>query len=62
MYELLVKNGKIVTADSVKEGDIAVKDGKIAAILSPGVEVEAERSSMRAVSMCSLERSIRTRI
>lgn len=37
MYELLVKNGKIVTADSVKEGDIAVKDGKIAAILSPGV-------------------------
>lgn len=43
MYELLVKNGKIVTADSVKEGDIAVKDGKIAAILSPGVEVEAEK-------------------
>ena len=43
MYELLVKNGKIVTADSVKEGDIAVKDGKIAAILAPGVEVEAEK-------------------
>ena len=50
MYEKEEKNvrttrekWKIVTADSVKEGDIAVKDGKIAAILAPGVEVEAEK-------------------
>lgn len=43
MYELLVKNGKIVTADSVEDGNIAVKDGKIAAILSPGEEPEAEK-------------------
>ena len=39
----VMKNGKIVTADSVEDGNIAVKDGKIAAILSPGEEPEAEK-------------------
>lgn len=29
MYDLIIKNGKIVTVDSVIEGDIAIKDGKI---------------------------------
>lgn len=33
MYDVLVKNGKIVTAEAVFEGGIAVKDGKIAAVL-----------------------------
>lgn len=28
-YDLLIKNGTIVTADSVVQGDIAIKDGKI---------------------------------
>ena len=28
MYDLLVKNGKIVTAEAVYEGNVAVKDGK----------------------------------
>ncbi|WP_262177091.1 allantoinase [Saccharococcus sp. Marseille-Q5394] len=28
-YDLIIKNGKIVTAESVIQGDIAVKDGKI---------------------------------
>ena len=36
MYDVLVKNGKIVTADSVIEGNVAVKDGKIAAVLTAG--------------------------
>lgn len=43
MYDLLIKNGKIVTADSVTEGNIAVKEGKIAAILAKGEEVEAAK-------------------
>ena len=34
MYDLLIKNGKIVTAESVTDGNIAVKDGKIAAVLA----------------------------
>ena len=41
MYDILVKNGKIVTADSVTYGNIAIKDGKIAAVLASGVEPEA---------------------
>ena len=41
MYDVLVKNGKIVTADSVTDGNIAIKDGKIAAVLASGVEPEA---------------------
>jgi allantoinase len=43
MFDVLIKNGKIVTADAVKEGNILVKDGKIAAVLDAGVEVEAEK-------------------
>ncbi|WP_077612327.1 allantoinase AllB [Clostridium sp. Marseille-P2415] len=43
MYDLLVKNGKIVTTDCVFQGNIAVKGGKIAAILIAGEEPEAEK-------------------
>lgn len=41
MYDLLVKNAKIVTAEDIAEGMIAVKDGKIAAVLAPETEAEA---------------------
>ena len=43
MYDVLVKNGKIVTADSVIEGNVAIKDGKIAAVLTAGCEPEAAK-------------------
>ena len=43
MYDILVKNGKIVTADAVTAGNIAVKDGRIAAVLAEGIEPEASR-------------------
>lgn len=43
MYNLLIKNGKIVTAEGVAEGNIAINDGKIAAILLVGDEPEAEK-------------------
>ena len=41
MYDLIIKNGKLVTPDRVYEADIAVKDGKYAAFLAPGTEAEA---------------------
>ena len=41
MYDLIIKNGKLVTPDRVYETDIAVKDGKYAAFLAPGTEAEA---------------------
>ena len=43
MFDVLIKNGKIVTADYISEGNIAVKDGKIAAVLEAGVEPEAKK-------------------
>ena len=43
MYDLFIKNGKLVTPEMVQDGGIAVKDGKIAAVLAPGVDVEAEK-------------------
>lgn len=43
MYDLLIKNGKLVTPELVQEGNVAVKDGKIAAILAVGEEPEATR-------------------
>ena len=31
-FDLLIKNGTIVTADTNAQGDIAIKDGKIAEV------------------------------
>lgn len=36
-YDLIIKNGQIVTVDSVVQGDIAIKDGKI---ISAGKSIE----------------------
>ena len=35
MYDLIIKNGKLVTPDRIYEADIAVQDGKYAAFLTP---------------------------
>lgn len=43
MFDLLVKNGKLVTSDAIQEGSIAVRDGKIAAILAPGETAPAKK-------------------
>mgnify|MGYP001214746174 CR=1 FL=1 len=43
MYDLLINNGKIVTPENVLDGNIAVKDGKIAAVLAPSIEPEAKK-------------------
>lgn len=42
MYDLLIKNGKLVTADRIYEADVAINDGKYAAILAPNTSVEAK--------------------
>ncbi|WNS76912.1 allantoinase [Bacillus sp. DTU_2020_1000418_1_SI_GHA_SEK_038] len=39
-YDLIIKNGTIVTADSTVQGDIAIKDGKIQEV-SVGKSIEA---------------------
>ncbi|MFS0690368.1 allantoinase [Sporosarcina sp. 179-K 8C2 HS] len=41
-YDLIIKNGKIVTAESIIQGDIAIKDGKIKEV-SPSLEGSADR-------------------
>lgn len=43
MYDLLIKNGRIVTAENVTAGNVAVKGDRIAAVLLPGEEPEAAR-------------------
>lgn len=43
MYDMVIKNGKIVTKDTVAKGTIGVKHGKIAAILADGIEAEADK-------------------
>ncbi len=43
-YDLIIRNGNIVTADSIVQGDIAVKDGKIAEVsVGKSIEISAER-------------------
>ncbi len=42
-YDLLIKNAKIVSARSTESGCIAVKDGKIAAIVADSTGLEAVR-------------------
>ena len=66
MYDLLIKNGKLVTPELVQEGNVAVKDGKIAAILAVGEEPVSDSSNRctgkirlpgRNRHSCTLERS-----
>lgn len=42
MYDVLIKNGKVVTSDDVLEANVVVKDGKVAAVTSWGEEPEAK--------------------
>lgn len=41
MYDIIIKNGRIVTRDRVYPGDVCIREGKIAAILAPGSGVGA---------------------
>ena len=41
-YDLLLAGGTVVFENGEKKANIAVKDGKIAAILAPGFKVDAE--------------------
>ena len=43
MFDLLVKNGRLVCSDGVKEGNLAVRDGKIVALLPVGQEAESRK-------------------
>jgi allantoinase len=43
MYDLIIRNGKIVTADSIVQGDIAINEGKIKEV-SVGTKIEATAS------------------
>ena len=41
-YDLVIRNGRIVTVDRQLEGDVAVKDGRIAAV-EPGIKAKGTR-------------------
>jgi len=41
MFDLAIKNGKIVTSDRIYEATICIEKGKIAAIISPDKKLEA---------------------
>jgi dihydropyrimidinase len=41
MFDLLIKNGTVITASETFRADVAVKDGKIAALLENGSSAEA---------------------
>ena len=43
MYDVLIRNGELVQADSTTAGDIAIRDGRICALLAPGEAAEAKR-------------------
>ncbi|MCI8506802.1 MAG: allantoinase AllB [Lachnospiraceae bacterium] len=42
MFDLCVKNGKIISSKTVLEGELYVKDGKVAAIAAPGSNLESK--------------------
>lgn len=43
MFNLVIKNGKVVTSDRVFNASICIQEGKIAAIAEPAAAVEAEK-------------------
>ncbi|WP_432665424.1 allantoinase AllB [Wukongibacter baidiensis] len=44
MYDLVVKNGKLVTHDRIFEADICIRDGKYAAFIENGEEVDSKKT------------------
>lgn len=42
IYDLLIKNGNIVTGKEITKGNLCVLNGKIAAVTMPGIEEEAK--------------------
>lgn len=44
MYDLLIKNGRLVTRDRIFQADIGISNGKYAAFLAPGSGVEAKKT------------------
>lgn len=44
MFDLLIKNGKLVTAEEEFFGDVGIRDGKILAVGAPGTLSAAERT------------------
>lgn len=56
MYDLLVRNGKLVTPDRIYEADIAIQDGKYAAFLAKGTEAEAKEVIDAKVQLRNVKR------
>lgn len=44
MYDLLIRDGTVITASQKTEADVAVKDGKIAALMARGAKAEARET------------------
>lgn len=44
MFETLILNGDVVTPDGIIQADVALKDGKIAALFARGTDAEAENT------------------
>ena len=43
MFDLIVKNGQVVTSQRIYKADICIKDGKISAIVAPESDLEANK-------------------
>lgn len=43
MFDILIKNGTIVTADGIFSGNVAVSGEKISAVLAPDIKVQAKK-------------------
>ena len=62
MYDLLIKNGKLVTPDRIYEADIVINDGKYAGFLQPGSDAKAGKVIDAKATMFSQELLIATHI
>ncbi len=43
MFDLVVRNGQVVTPERIYKASVCVKDGKIAALISPEDEIVASK-------------------
>ncbi|MEZ4595535.1 MAG: hypothetical protein R3C32_01165 [Chloroflexota bacterium] len=62
VFDVVIRGGTVVSPEGRVQADVAVADGRVAALVAPGTELEPPAPSTPRVAICCREPSMSTRI